>query len=190
MTDPGHYLCCLCGDRIETLESPFVFTSERLGNVDAGSDGVLWLPGAKAHRLCHQRLVENVERYPSNLNRRVSIPFRVEMIRALFEGRKTATSRTKRYGIPGDTFVVSGQLFRIARVKCEKLSIVAREYYREEGFSSPSELIAAWKRIHPRKGWDPQQFVFLHEFEKVTEPPVARQATLAEIHLRVEGVQA
>ncbi len=167
MTDPGHYLCCLCGDRIETLESPFVFTSERLGNVDAGSDGVLWLPGAKAHKLCHQRLVENGNRYPSSINRRVNIPFRVNMLRALFEGRKTATSRTKRYGVPGDTFSVSGQLFRILKVRTEKLSIVARKYWAKEGCASPSEFIATWEWIHPRKGWDPEQFVFVHEFEMV-----------------------
>ena len=167
MTALGHYLCFLCGDRIETIESPFVFTSERLGNVDAGSDGVLWLPGAKAHRLCHQRLVENGDRYPSNINRRVNIPFRVDIIRALFEGRKTATSRTKRFGIPGDTFSVSGQLFRILKVRTEKLSIVARKYWAKEGFGSPQEFIATWERIHPRKGWDPEQVVFLHEFEMV-----------------------
>lgn len=52
-------------------------------------------------------------------------------------------------------------------MKAEKLSIVAREYWREEGCSSPDEFISIWQGIHPRKGWDSEQFVFLHEFELV-----------------------
>lgn len=157
------FQCVLCGYAIER-EGFHVFSSGRI--VRQGSEDIrLWDEDAKAHKLCYKRFKEGGDAYPFELNRKIRIPFRLSFAHALFGGVKTATSRTKRYGIPGDTFIVSGRAFRLLRVKAEKLSIIAREYWREEGCSSPDEFISVWQGIHPRKGWDPEQFVFLHEFE-------------------------
>ena len=157
------FQCCLCGYAIER-EGFHVFSSDRI--VRQGSEDIkLWDENAKAHKLCYKRFKEGDGAYPFELNRKIRIPFRLSFAHALFGGVKTATSRTKRYGIPGDTFIVSGRTFRLLRVKAEKLSIIPREYWREEGCSSPDEFISIWQGIHPRKGWDPEQFVFLHEFE-------------------------
>ncbi len=43
----------------------------------------------------------------------VSIPFREDMTRAVLDGFKFCTSRTKCYGNPGDTFVLEGRTFQI-----------------------------------------------------------------------------
>ena len=93
-----------------------------------------WYAGQSyAHCFCQKRLRENGNRYPSNLNRRIRIPFRLSFAAALFSGVKTATSRTKRYGIPGDTFIVSGRKFVLTSVRLKKLRQVAHELWEEEG---------------------------------------------------------
>jgi hypothetical protein len=62
---------------------------------------------------------------------------------------------------------VSGREFVLTSVRPKKLRQVAHELWEEEGCKSESDFIEIWKGIHPRKGWDPEQFVFVHEFEQV-----------------------
>ena len=81
---------------------------------------------------------------------------------------KVATTRTKPYGRVGDCFLAFGTQFIITNVIETTLEIVAFDYHRAEGFNSVEGFIKCWEAIHPVKGWQPGQNVYLHLFEKVT----------------------
>lgn len=99
----------------------------------------------------------------------ISIPFREDMTAAILAGRKSCTSRNKRYGRLGDTFPLSARTYRLVAVRRLRLGFVARELFKEEGTGSPVEFAALWAEIHPRKGWDPEQLVWTHFFEEVRD---------------------
>jgi len=56
---------------------------------------------------------------------KVTIPFKPRFKAPLINGTKTWTSRTKRYGNPGDTFEVFDQEFLIEKVERRTLGDVA-----------------------------------------------------------------
>jgi len=85
----------------------------------------------------------------------------------MLSGRKTATSRTKRMGLVGDQFEAFGATFQIAILSNWSLASIANVFYILEGFESREEFIECWKLIHPRKGYDPEQRVWLHIFKRV-----------------------
>ena len=95
------------------------------------------------------------------------LPFRPEFEAAIRSGTKTATSRTRRYGEPGDILDTPFGPVRLLRVFKASLSAVSEGLYREEGFTSPAEFMEAWTRIHPRKGFVPWQEVWVHEFSQL-----------------------
>jgi len=97
---------------------------------------------------------------------RIQIPFRPHFKEAIIGGRKTATSRTTKYGNPGDQFEAFGHVFVIDRHERVKLSVVAREHFRAEGFEHPDEFKIEWADIHPSKGYDPNQRIWLHWFQR------------------------
>lgn len=99
----------------------------------------------------------------------IQIPFLPEFEGDLVTGRKTATSRSKRYGKEGDTFEAFGRVFVITAVTHPPLWAVARWFYKEEGFATQAEFIECWDRIHLRKKYedDPERLVWLHLFERV-----------------------
>lgn len=92
------------------------------------------------------------------------IPFRADMAQAIREGRKTMTTRTKRYGHPGDVLDSPAGLIRLERVERVPLEQVATMYYHQEGLKSAAEFRLGWAELHPRNGFDPDQMVYLHEF--------------------------
>jgi len=103
----------------------------------------------------------------------VVIPFSPEMEEAAIngiemeDGRKVYkrwTSRRKVYGKPGDFFPLRGHTFEITRIFRAPLHEVA-ENYELEGFRSKDEFIEFWNLTHPGKGYDPDQEVWVHEFE-------------------------
>jgi hypothetical protein len=96
----------------------------------------------------------------------IYIPFMKEFEKTMKEGKKTKTSRNKKYGKPGMKFKIFGQEFELTEIKEENLDYIANNFYEEEGFSSPEEFKEIWKKLHPRKGWVPDQVVFIHEFKK------------------------
>lgn len=98
---------------------------------------------------------------------KITLPFREEFKDVLLRGRKTWTTRTKRYGKVGDTFEAFGQAFQLRGHLKMPLGAVAHRGFFEEGFDAPIEFIQVWCRIHPRKGYDPQQEVGVHCFEQV-----------------------
>lgn len=95
---------------------------------------------------------------------KITIPFRDDMKDLIIGGVKTCTTRNKRYGCIGDTFEIDKRVFVLTWVSHIYLKQVADTKYKEEGFDSPDEFIKIWEAIHPRKGYDRTQAVWLHEF--------------------------
>lgn len=95
-----------------------------------------------------------------------TIPFQLEWQNKILNGIKTCTSRTKKYGNPGDWFEQFGSTFKISTVEKFPLEHVADFLYKEEGCDNPEEFIKIWVELHPRKGWVPNQIVFTHFFRR------------------------
>ena len=100
---------------------------------------------------------------------RVNLPFKRMFKDTMLNNLKTCTSRTKKYGSPGDTFDIFGATFKITAVESKKLEDVANHLYRFEGFAHPSGFIFIWQRIHPNAGYRPEQEVYVHWFQKIRE---------------------
>lgn len=101
--------------------------------------------------------------------KRIKIPFLKEFKKDLLSGKKTMTSRNKKYGESGDRFTVDGKEFELTKVTRQTLFSVSHMLYEEEGFAKPSEFIEVWKRLHPKKGYSPNQLIWLHIFKKREE---------------------
>lgn len=99
----------------------------------------------------------------------IKIPFNKWSKDRLKAGMKSATSRTKRYGAIGDTFIVDGKKYVIDFVENTKLGEVADVMYDIEGANSKEEFIEIWKSIHPKKGYDPDQLIWFHGFLEFKE---------------------
>lgn len=97
-------------------------------------------------------------------------PFTEDMAQASLEGRKTATSRTKRYGKVGDTFYIEDVLFEITDVSQHLLEWIATMRYEREGFLSPQAFRYKWEKLHPHKGFVPEQRVWFHEYRFQSSP--------------------
>jgi len=97
---------------------------------------------------------------------RIQIPFRPHFKDAIIAGRKTATSRTKKYGNIGDEFEAFGYVFVIQRQERVKLSVVAQQHFRAEGFKNSGDFMNEWVSIHARKRYDPEQRIWLHWFQR------------------------
>jgi len=83
----------------------------------------------------------------------------------MLTGKKSATSRPKRYGYPGDYFEAFGRTFILLNVYRSRLDLVAYYHYLEEGCNSDFEFRKVWERLHPRKGFAPDQKVYFHKFK-------------------------
>lgn len=100
------------------------------------------------------------------MSRILSFPFAPAWREKMLQGQKICTSRTRPCGQPGDTFFQFGQEFTLTRVEQQPLEFVAVQLYEAEGCRSPREFMAIWRDLHPRRGWDPDQVVFVHHFQK------------------------
>ncbi|MCK5605871.1 hypothetical protein KAR91_28500 [Candidatus Pacearchaeota archaeon] len=94
-------------------------------------------------------------------------PFADDFEEAMLSGRKWRTSRNKKYGEPGDTFDAFGKTFVLTEVRRHILAYVKMAYWQSEGCSSPQEFVDIWKKIHPRKGFVPDQSVWVHTWNEV-----------------------
>jgi hypothetical protein len=101
----------------------------------------------------------------------VQIPFQEESKDSLLSGRKTAVSHTSKYGAPGDTFSAFGAKFRILKVIKYPLLVIAKHFYHREGYQSEDELLAVWRKRHPRKAKDPSLQLYLHFFARIQDSP-------------------
>lgn len=93
----------------------------------------------------------------------IVLPFQAQWRPAVLAGSKTTTVRARRYGAPGDTFVVEAATFRLVTVEAMPLSR-AREGWREEGFDSAEAFERAWAENHPTRGFRPGDTVWVHRF--------------------------
>lgn len=98
---------------------------------------------------------------------KVHIPFQEQFREAMLSGRKVCTSRTKWYGKVGDTFEVFGATFEVTECESESLWYVKENLYGLEGFDSPAQFDQCWSHLHPRKGFCPEQVVWIHWFKRV-----------------------
>jgi hypothetical protein len=105
----------------------------------------------------------------------IDLPFRPEFKERMLEGIKTATSRTRQYGEPGDSFSAFGANFTIEKVLHIPLRVVINYWHRSEGFSTPQGFMECWAQIHPRAKFDLDTKVFLHQFKIAV--PDAKQET-------------
>jgi hypothetical protein len=103
--------------------------------------------------------------------KKIFIPFLPEMQAAILAGKKTCTSRTKRYGEIGDYFFIGTKKFALTSIDGNYLQFIRDYYYMNEGFNAPEEFESIWKKLHPRKGFCPDQSVLTHWFkeEKINE---------------------
>ncbi len=100
------------------------------------------------------------------MNKSITIPFLDEFRERMLSGQKTATTRTRKYGDPGDLFSAFGYTFQLIKVSRVYLGEVAFAYHKQEGFESKDDFMECWCRIHPRKRHY-TDIVWLHEFERV-----------------------
>ena len=108
----------------------------------------------------------------------IQLPFKEQFKDVMLSGTKNKTSRTKKYGQIGDTFKAFGATFIMINQEEEELQFVAEHYYEDEGFKKPKEFISIWVEIHPRKGWDPKQKVWVHEFMRTDKSREQRKLEL------------
>jgi hypothetical protein len=114
----------------------------------------------------------------------LDIPFNDEMRRLLVLGKKTATARSKRYGSPGDTFrvfsadIIESSLDNYPKGRVEfkgeyvwcilidvnqyKLSQIAHDFYKAEGFKSSADFIDYW--IDLKGSYNPETVKWEHQF--------------------------
>lgn len=102
----------------------------------------------------------------------VDIPFNEWSKGRLTAGKKTATTRTDRYGETGDWFRVPDahgriRMYELTDVREVPLHVVRDEYYNREGCESAKMFERIWKKIHPQRGWEDNWDVYLHLFEEV-----------------------
>lgn len=96
----------------------------------------------------------------------VIIPFKPMFREPMLSGKKTATSRTRKYGNVGDAFQAFGAHFILTLVYQYKLDCVAYLLCHKEGFDTPQDFMKAWAKIHPGRGYDPEWEVWVHEFKR------------------------
>ena len=96
----------------------------------------------------------------------VKIPFQPEFKEPMLSSSKTMTTKTKKYGRPGDWFRAFGAIFELVEVYQTRLNLVAYTCYAEEGFSSSQEFRACWNKLHPNITFEekPDRPVYLHRF--------------------------
>jgi len=98
----------------------------------------------------------------------IHIPFSQEYVPLMESDIKTATTRYKRYGQRADFFECRGHLYCISEVKRVYLYRVAQYCFSHEGFSSREAFVHAWNRLHPRRGYRPNDLVYYHRFFRET----------------------
>lgn len=105
------------------------------------------------------------------MSKEVKIPFIPELEPKLAKGEVVMTSRTRRFGDPGDTFTIEYKKelyhFKILGVIRLELEVIAREFHEEHGFKTPKDYRNAWKGIHPHKGFIGNQYVTTHIFRRL-----------------------
>lgn len=99
----------------------------------------------------------------------IDIPFNDWSDDQHYQDRKRGTTRTERYGAPGDRFETAGRLFELTHVVKLPLGVVGEYFYEVEGADSPTEFESVWNDIHYQRGYDPHWQVWLHLYREVAD---------------------
>ena len=101
----------------------------------------------------------------------IKIPFNEWSKERLKIKTKLATTRNKRYGKIGDTFIVHMEQvdykFELLAVFQLSLYDVASKLYYIEGAETPLAFRKVWEDIHQRAGWQPDKMVYVHLFRLI-----------------------
>lgn len=99
----------------------------------------------------------------------VYIPFRYDMRRESLAHAKHCTTRSKRYGYPGDTFDLDGTIFELVAVQRRPIGHVGSRLYRFEGFATKEDFIEVWNELHPGRGYSEASDLpyYVHWFQQV-----------------------
>lgn len=97
---------------------------------------------------------------------KVHIPFYPRFETPLRNGQKTLTSRTRWFGMIGDTFEIFKMRFQIKQKFVATLETVSHLWY-SEGCASRDDFIKVWEKIHYKYGFIPKQKVNVHRFKRV-----------------------
>lgn len=121
-------------------------------------------------------------------NREVKLPFQPEFKEPMLSGKKTATTRTTRFGQPGDRFQAFGRTFILTEVYRTVLYNIVFNHYEEEGFTYPQAFIECWNKIHRRVSYTqrPARLVYFHRFT-ITQKAYAQTVTV-ESRIPLAGV--
>jgi hypothetical protein len=104
-----------------------------------------------------------------HIPRRIEIPFREDMRLAVSQKRKFCTTRSKKYGEPGDFFELmsedgSHHDYLLIAVRRHTLNYVVHNLWCIEGCANLDEFLNLWDDIHKRKEYDPEQKLWTHYF--------------------------
>jgi hypothetical protein len=101
--------------------------------------------------------------------KKINLLFLPDFEQSMLTGKKTATTRTRRFGHVGDWFFAFGKTFVLIEVYRTPLTRVVYFLYQEEGFNTPQELIACWNGLHPDIKYEDQRDrpVYVHQFQPV-----------------------
>lgn len=99
----------------------------------------------------------------------VFLPFLPRFREPVLRGVKTITTRSKKYGEPGDVLRTPFGLVRLTRVERRTLAHVRDNLWREEGVTCPDEFELVWREIHSTRGFQPDDVRVVHHFEVIHE---------------------
>jgi hypothetical protein len=94
------------------------------------------------------------------------IPFKRMSRTDMESGIKTCTARARPMAAPGDRFYAFGGMYAITAVTQMPLAKVQSQRWQAEGCDSPQDFEIEWEEIHPRRGFDPAQQVYVHDFRR------------------------
>lgn len=103
------------------------------------------------------------------------LSFLPEFVAPILQGEKEQTARPNKYGIEkgDDVLAVSKSehkpfaKLRIVDVQRRTLGSFDEEDAHREGLPSLDEFIRVWNKIHPWKGFDPDQKVYVFRWDAV-----------------------
>ncbi|KKN75297.1 hypothetical protein LCGC14_0381490 [marine sediment metagenome] len=105
-------------------------------------------------------------------------------------GVKTTTARVKAIGRVGDHFSAFGMTFVITGIVQITEQVLRDSFWKQEGFSSPEELVKTWVGLHFIIGFVPNKVVVLHQFvldptckwEMFINPPKSKCRRRRSVH--------
>ncbi|HYG75679.1 MAG TPA: hypothetical protein VEK08_11800 [Planctomycetota bacterium] len=119
-------------------------------------------------KLITDELIERV----SNLDEKFGMSFMVlpHHVDQILKGGKHMSRRFRRWGDPGDTFLVKGKKFRFTRVDRLRVGDITDEDIKKEGYATREEFDQMWIKSHPKsvaagKVLKPDDLCWCHEYE-------------------------